>query len=256
MDNFGFILTRHVNSEETNKYWNHSVKLLRTFYPHKKIIIIDDNSNQQLIKADFEYTNIQIIQSEFPGSGELLPYYYFIKHKFFEKAVILHDSVFIHKRINFELLHKKNIQVLPLWYFNPDKENIGNTLRITNYLKNSQIIYQQLGLNDSILGMPHTKWYGCFGSQSYITLHFLLKLEDKYNITNLVKAVKNRADRCSLERILGCIFCTENSLYNNKALFGDIMKYQKWGEYTFEKYLNRFNKEKINKPILKVWTGR
>ena len=54
---FGFIITRHVNSEQTNKYWNQNVKLLRKFYPYKKIIIIDDNSNQDFIKADFDYKN-------------------------------------------------------------------------------------------------------------------------------------------------------------------------------------------------------
>ena len=37
MDLFGFIITRHVNSEKTNNYWNHSVKLIRTFYPFIKI---------------------------------------------------------------------------------------------------------------------------------------------------------------------------------------------------------------------------
>ena len=41
MDSFGFIITRHVNSENTNKYWNHCVKCLRTFYPEKKIVIIE-----------------------------------------------------------------------------------------------------------------------------------------------------------------------------------------------------------------------
>jgi hypothetical protein len=255
MDTFGFILTRHVNSELTNKYWNHSAKLLRTFYPNKQIIIIDDNSKQQFIKADFDYENIKIIQSEFPGSGELLPYYYFIKNKFFENAIIIHDSVFIHKRINFEILN--NIKVLPLWHFNPDKENINNTLRITNNLKNPYNIYQKIGLIDTILGMPDAKWYGCFGSQAYINHNFLLQLENKYNITNLVNIVKNRPDRCCLERIIGCIFFTENaSICKKKSLFGDIMKYQKWGEYTFEKYFNNFNKGKINKNVLKVWTGR
>ena len=37
---YGFIITRHVNSIKTNNYWNHSVKLLRTFYPLIKIVII------------------------------------------------------------------------------------------------------------------------------------------------------------------------------------------------------------------------
>jgi len=118
MNSFGFIITRHVNSQNTNKYWNHSVKLLRTLYPNIKIVIIDDNSNKSFIKADFNYNNIEIIQSEFPGRGELLPYYYFIKHKFFENAIIIHDSVFIHKRINFNKLN--GTKVLPLWYFNSD----------------------------------------------------------------------------------------------------------------------------------------
>ena len=31
MDKYGFIITRHVNSDKTNKYWNQCVKLIRTF---------------------------------------------------------------------------------------------------------------------------------------------------------------------------------------------------------------------------------
>lgn len=103
-DLYGFIMTRHVNSELTNKYWNQSVKLLRTFYPLRKIVIIDDNSNYEYVKSDCEYKNVEIIQSEFPGRGELLPYYYFLKYKFFQNAIIIHDGVFIHKYVAFEML--------------------------------------------------------------------------------------------------------------------------------------------------------
>jgi len=134
MNDFGFIITRCVNSEKTNRYWNHSVKILRFFYPTKKIVIIDDNSDTNFLKADFDYSNVEIIQSEFPGRGELLPYYYFIKNKFFENAVIIHDSVFFHKRINFEVLNGTN--VLPLWYFDGDNENESNTIKLIENLKN------------------------------------------------------------------------------------------------------------------------
>ena len=59
-----------------------------------------------------------------------------------------------------------------------------------------------------------------------------------------------------LERILGCIFCTENSsILTKKSLFGDIMKYQKWG-YTYDEYINNLKKGKIQKQVIKVWTGR
>ena len=90
---FGFIITRHVNSETTNEYWNHCVKLIRSNYPHRKIIVIDDNSNYSFVKAHFNYKNVEIIQSEYPGRGELLPYVYYIRHKWFENAVIIHESL-------------------------------------------------------------------------------------------------------------------------------------------------------------------
>ena len=80
MANYGFIITRHVNSEKTNRYWNQSVKLIRTYYPLRQIVIIDDNSNQEFVKADFDYKHLTIIQSEFPQRGELLPYYYYLKY--------------------------------------------------------------------------------------------------------------------------------------------------------------------------------
>ena len=253
MNSYGFIITRHVDSEKTNKYWNHSVKLLRTYYPYRKIIIIDDNSNQEFVKADFDYKNIEIVQSEFPGRGELLPYYYLIKNNYFDNAIIIHDSVFFHKRVNFDTL--KNISVIPLWFFYSDKENIENTLRITNVLKNNYTLIENLK-NDTINMMPKQNWYGCFGIQSYINRDFLLKIENKYSITNMISEVKCRTDRCCIERIMGCIFFIENKeIYKKKSLFGDIMKYQTWG-YTFDKYMENLKKGLIIRPVIKVWTGR
>ena len=252
-DLFGFIITRHVNSELTNNYWNHSVKLLRSLYPLRKIVIIDDNSDYNFVKAEFEYKNIQIIQSEFPQRGELLPYYYFLKYKFFKNAVIIHDSVFFHKRIPFENLHR--ISVLPLWNFGPDKENIENTKRIIKSLKNYQVIEHKLN-NDNVIIMPYDKWYGCFGVQSYINIHFLEKIEQKYGITNLIKVVHNRSDRCCLERIFGCIFFTEcQNITYQKSLLGNIMKYQTWG-YSYDEYMDSLKKGTVPAPVVKVWSGR
>lgn len=253
MNSYGFIMTRHVNSEKTNMYWNHSVKLLRTYYPYRKIIIIDDNSNQEFVKADFDYKNIEIIQSEFPGRGELLPYYYFIKNNYFDNAIIIHDSVFFHKRINFDIL--KNIQVIPLWFFNSDTENLDNTIRISSVLKNNYALIQNLK-NDTIKMMPKQKWYGCFGIQSYINRDFLLNIENKYSITNMISETKCRADRCCLERIMGCIFFTENkTICKKKSLFGDIMKYQTWG-HTFDTYIENLKKGTKQRSVIKIWTGR
>ena len=252
-NNFGFIITRHVNSAKTNNYWNNCVKLLRTLYPLKKIVIIDDNSNYDYVISEFNYKNIEIIKSEFPGRGELLPYYYFLKRKFFENAIIIHDSVFFHKRIPFEKLY--GINVLPLWFFYSDKENVDNTKRIVRHLKNNFSIDDKISKNLNILGMNNDKWYGCFGVQSYINLPFLQNIENKYGITNLIPSVTCRTDRCSLERIFGVIFSLESKSLNRKSLFGNIMEYQKWG-YSYDDYMNDLKNGHIPKSTVKIWTGR
>ena len=253
---YGFIITRHVNSEQTNKYWNQCVKLIRTHYPFKKIIIIDDNSNQTFIKADFDYKNIEILQSEYPKRGELLPYIYFLKYKWFDNAVIIHDSVFIHKRIPFENIKSP---VIPLWHYNYDKENLPNLLRICSNLKNNSYLKNKLnGPEFNILGLNKNEHFDlCFGVQSYINLNFLEMLESKYRITNLITVINSRTDRCGLERIMGLLFSQENLLLKIRgSLFGNIMNHYKAFGYNYDEYIQDFNNKKTCGSFVKVWTGR
>lgn len=256
---YGFILTRHVNSSITNRYWNICIQSIRKFYPHEKykIVVIDDNSIRGFLKEDYEYKNVEYVQSEFPGRGELLPYYYFYKNRYFDNAVIIHDSVFFQKKINF---HKFLSPVLPFWHFNDDKnENKINSLRIVNYLKNNYNISQEITHSDKYLNLKLNglKWTGCFGIQTFITHHFLSHIQNKYNLFNLLKVVKNRPDRCCLERIMGVIFYLEYpNLKKINSLLGDIKNYYKWG-YSFNEYCNDvIVNRKPQLPLIKVWTGR
>jgi len=257
MSSYGFIISRHVNSEKTNKYWNHAVRSIRRFYPFRKIVIIDDNSNEAFVKADFEYKNIEIVKSEYPGRGELLPYYYFHKNKYFNNAVILHDSVFFHKRIQFEKF--KHEKIMPFWHFDHGveiNENIVNCKRLSKYLNHTYDIQKKIVLDDTnILALKSSQfWHGCFGVQSYINYDFLSTIQRKYNLFRLLDGVLTRADRCSLERIMGIIFHIESpKLYKRPSLFGNILKNQVWG-YSFETYCAEY--KSIRKPLVKVWTGR
>jgi hypothetical protein len=256
MDSYGFIITRHVNSITTNKYWNHNLKLIRGLYPLTKIVVIDDNSNYDYVKANADYENITIIQSEFPKRGELLPYYYFLKYKFFKNAFIIHDSVFIQKKIDLNKLN--GTKVISLWHFEKDAENIDNTKRLLKLLQNSYEIERKMEedkYDNMMLTKIDRKWYGSFGVQCYINLNFLEYIENKYKITNLVNGVTCRSDRSCLERIMGCIFCIENKkLLLQPSLFGCIFN-RKWG-YTFNEYMDDLNKRNTTKYVVKVWTGR
>lgn len=258
MSNYGFIITRHVNSETTNKYWNQCVKLIRSFYPLRRIVIIDDNSNYDFVKADFDYANTTIIQSEYPKRGELLPYIYYLKHKWFPNAVIIHDSLFIHKKIAFEYF---STPVMPLWHHEYDQENKTNILRIASTLKNNHKLLKKINNSNEVvnsLGFNNDdKFNLCFGGQCYIKLSFLERLENKYKLTNMIPAIKCRTDRCSLERILGLLFCEEYpNLLNVKSLFGDIMASPNAFAYNYEHYNNDFKSKNIHRPFVKVWTGR
>lgn len=259
METYGFIITRHVNSAKTNRYWNHCVRCIRNLYPFKKIVIIDDNSNKDYLKSDFEYQNVVIVESQFKKRGELLPYYYFLKDKYFENAVIMHDSVFFHKRLNFEKLVGMN--VIPFWHFPADKENAMISVNITSQLTNSFSIQSKLTYQDTVLGLPQNNqnnWNGCFGCQCFISLKFLTYLENKYHITNMVELVKCRRDRCCLERIFGVLFYTENmaELRNTKSILGRIHNHYAAFSYTFDKYMNDISKDIIPQHVVKVWTGR
>ena len=257
MGSYGFIITRHVNSKQTNKYWNHCVKLIRTIYPLKQIIIIDDNSNQNYVSSEHKYSNLTIIQSEYFQRGELLPYIYYLKYKWFPNAVIIHDSLFFHLKIHFE---KLSVPVLPLWHHSYDKENQFNIIRIASALNNTHnIIKKLLKPNEVVtnMGFSNDKFNLCFGGQCYINLSFLELLQNKYNIVSLVNVIKNRSDRCALERILGAIFCEEYpKLLKINSLFGNIFKHPGAFKYTYYDYKKDLATNKIVCPVVKVWSGR
>ena len=107
----GFIILRHVTNEITNNYWKYNLLNLMKYYPENNIVIIDDNSKKEYMKKLYEYknNNLIIIESEYPGRGELLPYYYLLKYELFNTAIILHDSAFINKKIDFECDNYKMI---------------------------------------------------------------------------------------------------------------------------------------------------
>jgi len=258
MKNFGFIICRHVRCEKTNKYWNQCVKLIRTLYPFKQIIIIDDNSNQEFVKADFDYNNITIIQSEYPGRGEILPFIYLLKYKWFKNACFIHDSVFIHKRVPFETF---NVPVLPIWHHTYDKENLDNLIRLASALNNNSILIEKLrGSTINILGLKDPDKFNfnlVFGCQTYINLSFLELIQNKYNITNLVNVVHNRTDRCGMERIFGLLFTLEYPNLNKiNSLFGNIIRKNHSFNYHYEDYENDLKEKKIIYPFVKVWSGR
>ena len=165
----GFIIVRHVNSPTTNEYWIEAYHCIRRLYPQHWILIVDDDSIQSFIVYHFTMRRCKVISSEFPRAGELLGYYYFYKTQMFTQAVILHDSVFLQRK-----LPPVKEPVLFLWHFVDPPGHVREEKQWIAKLPKDT--FSLLRLYDK-----KKEWHGCFGVQSVITLEFLQFLEKKYH---------------------------------------------------------------------------
>jgi hypothetical protein len=241
IEKIGFIILRHVNNSITNEYWKECYRCIKQNYPKNRILIIDDNSDYNYI-SNLPLDNTMVIRSEFPKRGEFLPYYYFLKTRFCETAVILHDSVFIKKYINFNV---KNYRIL--WHFEKesisDPESFHSQKNMILKMDNSKLIHFY---NTKDTGL----WQGCFGAMSVITYDYLKQIDSEFRISCLIPHILCRNDRCAFERVLACLLQIN---YKSRSILGCIHTYCKWG-LTYDEYLTM----KYNKylPVVKVWTGR
>lgn len=237
---FGFIILRHVNSKESNNFWYESIKNIRKYY-RNKIYIIDDNSNDKYLDNNLKMNNIEIIKSKFKRRGEILPYYYLYIYELFEKCLIIHDSVFLNKYINFE---KYKNDIYFLWHF----DHSANNLKMEKYMINL--------LNDETIEDYYDgkEWFGCFGVMSLIRFDFVEKLNKKFKIFDLLNYIDNRQKRMNFERIFS-VLCTmiNKDIYKHKSIYGDIKKYIKW-EYKYNEYKTDKNLDEYE--LIKIWNGR
>ena len=246
-DKIGFIILRHVNSPTTDEYWQLSYKQIRTFYPDNPILIIDDNSNPAYVSVLTLY-NTTIVSSEFPGRGELLPYLYYLTNPIAEKVMILHDSMFLTRHINF--LGAECYQ--PIWHFRHHWDQIEDETRMIQLYSNPLLsrFYSEKSI-----------WDGSFGGTSIISHKFLKYIHAEFDLYKLTDMVRTRYNRMSFERVIGCImqfryykFRQLSEVAQEKktsSLLGDIHNYCVFNSVNFS------NKAKyMHLPIVKLWTGR
>ena len=231
----GFIILRHVRDENTNGYWIKCYHSIRKYYPDNAIVIIDDNSNYVFI-TDEPVNNVRIVQSEYPGRGELLPYYYFAtREKWFDVACILHDSAFINEYIP-DL--EKVTSYKMLWEFEHHWDQIEDETRMIHTFQ-----------DDRLTNFYENKagWTGCFGCMAVIQYDYMRHMHKTYSIEKLLNCVKTRYNRSSFERVIACLMQLH---VRNEPLFGNIHKYCPW-----ELRVDQID-DYSHLPIIKVWTGR
>jgi hypothetical protein len=245
IDNTVFVILRHVRDEDDDALWKRCYQSIRQFYTKTPIVIIDDNSKINLPWGDLE--NTLIIQSEYPGAGELLPYYYFLKYKWATKMIFLHDSMLLKRRFyNSELNHLVKFH----WHFETHRHDDDNGIRM---------LLRPLTNSDELIYYNHQKslWNGCAGVTSIIDISVLEHLESKYSLTSsLIKTIKTRTDRMSLERIFAILMFKEGYITkSNCSMFGNVFDYPRYGQQVDNGFLEHLRLT-YHGAILKTWHGR
>ena len=153
-----FVILRHIRTTRDNDLWVSSYNSIRKYYTNK-IVIIDDNSSINTV--DGKLINTEVIKSDFNGAGEILPYYYFLKYKWADTMIFLHDSMFLNRPFRDTELEGP---IRFHWHF--EKSDIFDSKKISTYislLTHSSDIQAYVTDTD-------TKWNGCFGATSICDL--------------------------------------------------------------------------------------
>jgi hypothetical protein len=235
-----FVILRNIQKTSDNDLWLSAYQSIRQFYTNQ-IIIIDDNSTLNTFNG--KLVNTEIIQSEYNGAGEILPYYYFLKGKWADTMIFLHDSMVLHRLFTEDELDH---EVVMHWHFNEkDTVNVKKSVTLLSYLIKSKEI-EEYAVNG--------EWVGVFGGACIIDLSVIEMLEEKYKVTNLVNFIRTRKQRQLIERVLGILLCYEKNVTSN---FGDIHKYPKnFESINLQTSIHNISQANYNTAIIKLWRGR
>jgi len=235
-----FVILRHV-TESTKEFYKECYKSIRKFY-NNEIIIIDNYSNKELIDNDFVMTNCSIIENKLnPDLRLYLPFYHLL-HIDFEKAVIIHDGTIFHEYTDFSNI----IDIKSMWHFDTKQWDDFNLItQQLNSLTNSSHLFDILN---------NRTYFGSLGASLIITKDFLVKLENKYKISNLKNIIHSKPHACAFERtiVILCLSLYPDLKYD-KSVCGEIGD-MTWG-LTLSEYKNSLNIHK-KKPMIKLFGGR
>jgi len=248
-----FIILRHVNNKLTDAYWKESYRSIRTLYPTAPIVIVDDSSHREYLREDMVLTDCTVVyDTEHKGCAELLPYDYFHRLRPAQRAVILHDSTFLHRPLDLTW-SSADTGIQFLWTIPHYHED---TIQ-----KEIHELIDALpdGEKESIRSMYyHTKadWTGLFGVMSIVDWGWLDEVVRRFGLFHRwYPVLKNREYRCAMERVFGLVAYYHLRSRVKESMFGLIHQSVQWGT-TFMEYMKRYEEFREAHPVMKVWSGR
>ena len=143
-----------------------------------------------------------------------MPYYYYYTKELSVNTVILHDSIFLNKKIKPTLLNTKTAHFM--WTakhnWDHDQGRRERTLQILRKMDNSDILINKY--NDK------KSWDVCFGAMCILNIEYIRNIFNGKNYLDiLVSEIKSRKCRMCFERIIAVLLTNDCKL---PSVNGDI----------------------------------
>lgn len=227
MEDFGFIIPSYCDSDLHLLQLERCIGSIRKYHDNT-IIIIDDYSKSDIESVVNKFRGVKIIKSTVKGGGDMSTYDVFRDHKFFQKAIIIQDSMTVEKKFdNIDSIDK----ISYIWYFTnhrlhwshikePQNEyNIKNNIKVHDDLVLDCIdkLIKLDGFKQFAKDIYHNKnkWSGCFGCLTIIDYDFMLEFDNKTGIIEILKNFNNNRLRRASESIfaLACLYVLDDDVF-------------------------------------------
>ena len=192
----GFVIGRHIADASHGDLCFRAYSSIRRFYPDSPVVIVDDSSPRPDLHAYDARTTV--IQSARRGSGEFGLYHHFHVGGWFDRAVLMHDSMVINQRLVIP-----DVPITYLWHFPAEAaldSVVKDVKKFIGRLENKRAAKRKY---------TSRSWLGMFGCASIVTWSCLDRVAARYDLFGLLRKVDTRPKRCAMERILGIVFDDE-----------------------------------------------
>lgn len=227
-ESFGFMIAGCWRKPEHLTVFNECVQSIRKYNPLQKIVVvIDFTSDSELVKSAISNNPDVLFEvNTKPVPADMLLLSYFKDKRYFDKAVLLQDSMRLKKAMDVSSV--KDIQYV--WHFTNHRWHWSTiTEPSTEYNTINNIVTH----DDLILHVIDTKienaefkkyckdiyfnkdkWCGCFGTCCIITHDFLLDLDARTNIINIESFMTSNRLRRAIESLfaLACQYVTQRTM--------------------------------------------
>lgn len=228
---FGFIIPTYIATEAHLAVLKEGLRRIRLYHNYP-IVIINDHSPIDLSNLEKEFKDVTVELSLNKGAGEMNPYLHYYLHKYFDTAIILHDSMHLNKPLeniglvlDIKFVRHFTNHVIHWSTLTEPKTDYNQKYGIKTHddliihLLKKVLSEKNLPFLDFCLERYPKKrtWVGCYGIQTIITHDFLKELQEKTNILDFTVIATNRRSRCAMESIfaLACHYLRDTDYLAN-----------------------------------------